>query len=160
MSNCNHNCWIDWNSAVLFHIGVWTFARFVRPLLATILCVWEIWSGSNNRVYMYHWLAKMKRLHPHKPPIKNTKNQTTTTTTTTATTAATAAAATEQTKTLYINLRERDLNLRPPDWRAGALPTELSSPILPIFLFCQYLCSGAPVRNHETILPGITPKWQ
>ena len=23
-----------------FHIQVWTFARFVRPLLATILCVW------------------------------------------------------------------------------------------------------------------------
>ena len=45
----------------LFHIGVWTFARFVRPLLAIILCVWEIWSGSNNRMYMYHifhWLAK------------------------------------------------------------------------------------------------------
>ena len=37
------------------------FAQFVRPLLATILCVWEILSGSNNRVYMYHifhWLAK------------------------------------------------------------------------------------------------------
>ena len=29
------------------------FARFVRPLLATILCVCEIWSGINNRVYMY-----------------------------------------------------------------------------------------------------------
>ena len=30
-------CWIDWNSAVLcikrlFHVGVWTFAWFVRPL--------------------------------------------------------------------------------------------------------------------------------
>ena len=24
------------------------------------------------------------------------------------------------------NLLERDLNLRPPDWRAGALPTELN----------------------------------
>ena len=46
-----------------FQIGVRTFARFVRPLLATILCVWEIWCGSNNRVYMYyvfHWLAKIK----------------------------------------------------------------------------------------------------
>ena len=35
MSNCSQNCWIDWNSAALcfkrlFHIGVWTFARFVR----------------------------------------------------------------------------------------------------------------------------------
>ena len=28
----------------LFHRGVWTFARFVRPLLANILCIWEIWS--------------------------------------------------------------------------------------------------------------------
>ena len=39
------------------------FARFVRPRLATILCVWQIWSGSNNRIYMYHvfhWLAKKK----------------------------------------------------------------------------------------------------
>ena len=32
------------------HIGlrVWTFARFVRPLLTVILCVCEIWYGSNN----------------------------------------------------------------------------------------------------------------
>ena len=42
MSNWSQNCWIDWNSVVLcfkrlFHIGVWTFAWFVRPLLATIL---------------------------------------------------------------------------------------------------------------------------
>ena len=32
----------------------WTFAQFVRPLLATILCVWEIWSGSNSRVCVSH----------------------------------------------------------------------------------------------------------
>ena len=38
----------------LFHIGVWTFAWFVRPLLATILYGWEICSGSNNRIFMYH----------------------------------------------------------------------------------------------------------
>ena len=55
--DCSQNCWIDWNSAVrcfkrLFQIGVWMFARFVRPLVATILCVGEIWSGSNNCVYM------------------------------------------------------------------------------------------------------------
>ena len=31
-------------------VGVWTFARFVRPIWATILCVWKIWSGSNNRI--------------------------------------------------------------------------------------------------------------
>ena len=69
MSNCSQNCWIDWNAAVLcskqiFHIGIWTFARFVRPLLAT---VWEMWYGSKNRVCMYnvfHWLAK-KRLLPN-----------------------------------------------------------------------------------------------
>ena len=39
------------------------------------------------------------------------------------------------------NWLERDLNLRPPDWRAGALPTELhvTSPtfILAVSLFCQ-----------------------
>ena len=48
----------------IFHIGlgVWMLAQFVRPLLATVPCVWEIWSGSNNRVYMYHafHLAKKK----------------------------------------------------------------------------------------------------
>ena len=33
------------------------------------------------------------------------------------------------------NLLERDLNLRPPDWSAGALPTELSSPILAVSLY-------------------------
>ena len=51
------------------------------------------------------------------------------------------------------NLLERGLNLRPPDWRAGALPTELSSPTLAVSLhvFCQYLCSVVPVRSHETI---------
>ena len=39
---------------------------------------------------------------------------------------------------------ERDLNLWPPDWRAGALPTKLpvTSPILEVSLFCQYLCEG------------------
>ena len=44
MSICSQNCWIDWNSAMLcfkqlFHTGVWMFARIVRPLLATILCI-------------------------------------------------------------------------------------------------------------------------
>ena len=65
MSNCNQNCWIDWDSDVLcfkrlFQIGVWAFAGFVWPLLATILCVW---------VYMYYvfqWLPKKKRLPPTK----------------------------------------------------------------------------------------------
>ena len=46
------------------------------------------------------------------------------------------------------NWLERDLNLRPPDWRAGALPTEQISPILAFSLFCQvplysiFLCSS------------------
>ena len=37
------------------------------------------------------------------------------------------------------NWVEQDLNLRPPDWHAGALPTELTSPVLAASLFCQYL---------------------
>ena len=42
------------------------------------------------------------------------------------------------------NLLERDLNLWPPDWRAGALPTVLTNPtcVLAVSLFCQYLCSS------------------
>ena len=65
MSNCSQNCWIDWNSAMLcfkqlFHIGVWTFGRFVRPLLATILCMGN--SVPAYTMYMYHafpcWLKK------------------------------------------------------------------------------------------------------
>ena len=40
------------------------------------------------------------------------------------------------------------MNLRSPDWRAGSVPTELTSSILAV---SQYLCSGAPVRSHETI---------
>ena len=70
------------------------------------------------------------------------------------------------------NLRERDLNLRPPDWCAGPLPTELTSPILAVSLFCQYLClgegGGAPIRSHSeaihpytALYPGITPTtWE
>ena len=42
---------------------------------------------------------------------------------------------------LNLSFFYKDLNLRPPDWRAGALPTELTSPILAVSLFCQYLCS-------------------
>ena len=48
MPNCSQNCWINWMPwrilNDLFHTGVWTFARFVRPLLAITLCIWEIWS--------------------------------------------------------------------------------------------------------------------
>ena len=62
MFNCSQNLWIVWNSAALylkrlFHTGVWTFGRFVRPLLATIVCVWEIWSGSNRVPRITHgWI--------------------------------------------------------------------------------------------------------
>ena len=57
MSNCSQNCWIDWNSAVpcfkqLFHIGVKTFTRFVRCLLATILCLYNM--GNLVPVYTVH----------------------------------------------------------------------------------------------------------
>ena len=38
-----------------------------------------------------------------------------------------------------------------PNWRAGALPTELYSPTLAVSLFFQYLCSGASVRSYGTI---------
>ena len=40
MSNCGQNCWIDWNSAVLCFKQLFCLinARFVRPLLATVLC--------------------------------------------------------------------------------------------------------------------------
>ena len=67
MPKYSQNCWMDWNSAVLclnfFSLFVW----FVRSLLATILCRWEIWSGSNKHVYMYHVLAKKKRVNPPPP---------------------------------------------------------------------------------------------
>ena len=51
---------------LLFFTWVWMFARFVRPLLATILSVWEIWSGTNNHsitYHVFHWLAKKLRLN-------------------------------------------------------------------------------------------------
>ena len=61
------------------------------------------------------------------------------------------------------NWLERDLNLRPPDWRAGALPTELSSPALAVSLFCQYLCSGGTSQkswNHIlTFSQGSHPSY-
>ena len=48
------------------------------------------------------------------------------------------------------NLLERDSNLRPPDWRAGALPTELSSPTLAVSIYCPLARDHA----HVTIQPG------
>ena len=74
ISSCSQHCWIDWNSAVLcfkrlFHRGVWTFARFVRPLVATILGVWEIWSP-HMTCTLYHiflcWQKKPKNASPHR----------------------------------------------------------------------------------------------
>ena len=49
------------------------------------------------------------------------------------------------------NWLEWDSNQRPPNERAGALPTELSSPMLAVSLFCQYLRSGMTVRSHTTV---------
>ena len=46
------------------------------------------------------------------------------------------------------NLLQRGLNLRPPDWHAGALPTELTCPILSISLF-----GGAIQKSFTHILP-------
>ena len=50
------------------------------------------------------------------------------------------------------NWLERDLNLRPPDWRAGALPTELSSPTLAVSLliFVNIFVRG---RQSEVMKP-------
>ena len=44
------------------------FARFVRPLLPTILCRWEIWSGLNKCENMYQVLAKKDYPHLKKKP--------------------------------------------------------------------------------------------
>ena len=78
----SHNiCWIDWNSAVLcfkllFHIGVWTFAWFARPLLATILCmyIWEMWSP-HIHVSRISLLAKKGTKHVTAPILKPTDDQ-------------------------------------------------------------------------------------
>ena len=40
-NDCSQNCWIDWNSAVYYCKRLFHISRFVRPLLGTILCVWE-----------------------------------------------------------------------------------------------------------------------
>ena len=73
MSNCSQNWRIIWNSASLcfvwlFLIGVWTFAWFVRPLLATIHCTWEIWSP-HIQCITYFPPGKIKRW-----PKKNTRH--------------------------------------------------------------------------------------
>ena len=60
------------------------------------------------------------------------------------------------------NWLERDLNLQPPDWRAGALPTELSSPTVAVSLFCQYFFGGASQKSWNHILPfsqGSRPSY-
>ena len=79
MSNCSQNCWIDWNSAVLcfkksfYIIGVWTFAWFVRPLLATTLCMenlvpayamYHVFSCWQKR-FFFKKMAKNKSASPH-----------------------------------------------------------------------------------------------
>ena len=63
MSNCSKNCSIDWNSVVLcfkrlFYEGYKRLPDLCSPLLATILCVWEIWSiTAYTCIYVFHWLA-------------------------------------------------------------------------------------------------------
>ena len=45
------------------------------------------------------------------------------------------------------------VGFEPVDWCAGALPTELTSPILAVSLFCQYLCSeGTSQKSFNHIL--------
>ena len=80
MSNCSQNCWIYCDSAVLcfkrlFHIGVWR--GFVRPLLATILCIWEIWSRVYNvsRISLSAKKIGRKRKRVRAPILKPTNNQ-------------------------------------------------------------------------------------
>ena len=61
------------------------------------------------------------------------------------------------------NWLERDLNLRPPDWRAGALPTELSSPTIGGFpILSISLFGGASQKSWNHILPfsqGSRPSY-
>ena len=83
MSYCSYNCWIDRNSAVLcfkrpFHIiGVWTFARFVRPHVAIILYV--KFGPCVYNVSLISILAKRKRWpkkkHVTAPIMKPTDDQ-------------------------------------------------------------------------------------
>ena len=54
------------------------FARFVRPLLATIYCVWEIWSGSNNCIcvtYFTSWEKLKQQKRVTTPILKLTSDQ-------------------------------------------------------------------------------------
>ena len=46
MANCSQNWWIDWRilpCCVLHNFFTRTFSRFVRPLIATILCISSIY---------------------------------------------------------------------------------------------------------------------
>ena len=49
------------------------------------------------------------------------------------------------------NWLERDSNWQPPEYRTGALPTELSSPMLVVSLIVNYLCSFGSQKpwNHS-----------
>ena len=51
------------------------------------------------------------------------------------------------------NLLERDLNLQPLDWCAGALPTELTSPILSPYFVNIFVRGGASQKSFNHILP-------
>ena len=83
MSNCSQNCWIDWNSAELcfkrlVHIGVRTFARFVWPLLTTILCV-LITASCTCITHVTGWQQKITKKRVTAPilnrPMSMTRNR-------------------------------------------------------------------------------------
>ena len=48
-----------------FFTGVWMFARFVRPLLTTILCIWEIWSTRIQYIPVFKKKDGRKKAHHH-----------------------------------------------------------------------------------------------
>ena len=75
MSHWSQNSWIDWNSTALwpFHTGVWKFARFARPVLATIICVWEIWSWKKKNYQLKKKIRNKSRVTA--PTLKPTDDQ-------------------------------------------------------------------------------------
>ena len=64
------------NCCVLNDIGLWRFAWCVRPVLATILCIWEIWSGSKNCISRISLVGPPKKAcHVTAPTLKPTYDQ-------------------------------------------------------------------------------------
>ena len=69
MSNCRHNCWIERNFALLyfkriFHIRVNLCPICEASLSHHTLCMFPITE------YMFHWLAKKKKITPKRKPQK------------------------------------------------------------------------------------------